>query len=175
MCWTPAGCLKLVLLECMYCNSNNALKKTCLTLIMPSLHCAHLQKSWFFCLLLLKVHGAWWPPWLAAQYSHYVVRVEPLKCAFLPIYYLVICPLTIHHNHCVQEVISGHWSQHGKPAMQNFQQKVPLYSTARDSVSKVILQAKPSCICVHFKYFRCQKNQNWPRNGLNLILWLLRR
>jgi hypothetical protein len=49
----------------------------------------------------------------------------------LPIY-LFICFLTIHHNHYVQEVISGHWNQHGKPAMQSFQQKVPLHSTALD-------------------------------------------
>ncbi|KAF0898090.1 hypothetical protein E2562_001754 [Oryza meyeriana var. granulata] len=42
---------------------------------------------------LTEVHGAWLPPWLAAHSSRYM------------------------------EVISGHWNEHGKPAINTFLQK----------------------------------------------------
>uniref|UniRef100_A0A0E0CEG7 Uncharacterized protein n=1 Tax=Oryza meridionalis TaxID=40149 RepID=A0A0E0CEG7_9ORYZ len=42
---------------------------------------------------LTEVHGAWLPPWLAAHSAHYM------------------------------EVISGHWNEHGKPAINSFLQK----------------------------------------------------
>uniref|UniRef100_A0A0D9X9T6 Uncharacterized protein n=1 Tax=Leersia perrieri TaxID=77586 RepID=A0A0D9X9T6_9ORYZ len=42
---------------------------------------------------LTEVHGAWLPPWLAAHSARYM------------------------------EVISGHWSEHGKPAIHTFLQK----------------------------------------------------
>lgn len=38
---------------------------------------------------LLQVHGAWLPPWFAAQYAHYA------------------------------EVVAGHWNKQGKPVVQN--------------------------------------------------------
>lgn len=48
---------------------------------------------------LLQVHGAWLPPWFAAQYAHYA------------------------------EVVAGHWNKQGKPVVQNVLHKVPFHTT----------------------------------------------
>ncbi|KAF8653732.1 hypothetical protein HU200_061844 [Digitaria exilis] len=78
---------------------------------------------------LTEVHGAWLPPWLAAQYAHYV------------------------------EVVSGHWSQHGKPTMQNFLQKASEKSAqAKKWAEPHIETAKTKWVPVKEKLVVLKKN-----------------
>jgi hypothetical protein len=78
---------------------------------------------------LTEVHGAWLPPWLAAQYAHYM------------------------------EVVSGHWSQHGKPAMQNFLQKASEKSAqAKKWAEPHIETAKTKWVPVKEKLVVLKKN-----------------
>jgi len=49
-----------------------------LAFFLDFLHYSHVQQMQdSMCThFLLQVHGAWLPPWLAAKYAHYLVRVE---------------------------------------------------------------------------------------------------
>ncbi|NP_001141232.1 uncharacterized protein LOC100273319 precursor [Zea mays] len=78
---------------------------------------------------LSEVHGAWLPPWLMAQYA------------------------------CYAEVVSGHWDQHGKPAVQNFLHKASEKSAqAKKWAEPHIETAKMKWIPVKQKLVALKKN-----------------
>ncbi|ONM03091.1 myosin heavy chain-related [Zea mays] len=80
-------------------------------------------------LKVAEVHGAWLPPWLMAQYA------------------------------CYAEVVSGHWDQHGKPAVQNFLHKASEKSAqAKKWAEPHIETAKMKWIPVKQKLVALKKN-----------------
>ncbi|PWZ53992.1 hypothetical protein Zm00014a_028359 [Zea mays] len=80
-------------------------------------------------LKVAEVHGAWLPPWLMAQYARYA------------------------------EVVSGHWNQHGKPAVQNVLHKASEKSAqAKKWAEPHIETAKMKWIPVKQKLVFLKKN-----------------